>query len=191
LIGIINNGNKKEIVSVMQAISAGGLKTTSSPAKLSESNLSEAKAKANGNIKMAGVAMWFTLGITIAGALLGILLGVYLSLSITRPINKISVGLSEGSDQVANASTHVSISSQSLAEGASEQASGIEETSSSIEMKPFRRWQWGQKKWEKYRRPLRSNRKEWNRSTKPSSKWTMWSRRMQRARKNQLRPRRE
>jgi methyl-accepting chemotaxis protein len=53
--------------------------------------------------------------------------------SITLPINRITAGLREGSDQVASASGQVSSASQSLAEGASEQAASIEETSSSME----------------------------------------------------------
>ena len=66
------------------------------------------------------------LTITLAGIL-------WFSRSITLPINRISQGLGEGSNQVASASSQVSSSSQSLAEGASEQAASIEETSSSME----------------------------------------------------------
>ena len=53
--------------------------------------------------------------------------------SISKPINAITEGMSEGAGQVASASGQVSSSSQSLAEGASEQAASIEETSSSME----------------------------------------------------------
>ena len=58
---------------------------------------------------------------------------IWFSRSITRPINRIILGLGEGATQVAAASTQVSSSSQTLAEGASEQAASIEETSSSME----------------------------------------------------------
>jgi methyl-accepting chemotaxis protein len=133
LIGIINSGKKEEIVPVMQALSVEGLKIATSMAKLAESNLSEAKAKAASNVAVARGATWFAWIATIVGTLLGILLGVYLSLSITRPVNQIVAGLSEGADQVANASSQVASSSQGLAEGASEQASSLEETSSSLE----------------------------------------------------------
>jgi methyl-accepting chemotaxis protein len=133
LIGIINSGKKEEIVPVMQALSVEGLKIVTSMAKLAESNLSEAKAKAASNVAVARGATWFAWIATIVGTLLGILLGVYLSLSITRPVNQIVAGLSEGADQVANASSQVASSSQGLAEGASEQASSLEETSSSLE----------------------------------------------------------
>jgi len=53
--------------------------------------------------------------------------------SISKPINAITNGMSEGANQVASASSQVSSSSQSMAEGASEQAASIEETSSSME----------------------------------------------------------
>jgi methyl-accepting chemotaxis protein len=69
----------------------------------------------------------------VAGAVLAVLLGVFLSLGITRPIHRIILGLTEGSEQVAAASREVSSASQSLAEGATEQAAGLQETSSSLE----------------------------------------------------------
>ncbi len=68
-----------------------------------------------------------------AGVLISTVLGVVNSRSITRPINRIIAGLTEGSSMVASAATQVSSSSQSLAEGASEQAAAIEEVTSSIE----------------------------------------------------------
>ncbi len=64
-------------------------------------------------------------------AILGVAL--LITRSITKPINNIIEGLSEGADQVASASNQVSSASQSLAEGSSEQAASIEETSSSLE----------------------------------------------------------
>ncbi len=63
----------------------------------------------------------------------GTLLSFFISRGISRPINKIIEGMSEGAGQVASASNQVSISSQSMAEGSSEQAASIEETSSSME----------------------------------------------------------
>ncbi|MCP3940873.1 MAG: methyl-accepting chemotaxis protein [Desulfobacteraceae bacterium] len=53
--------------------------------------------------------------------------------SISKPINVITNGMSEGANQVASASSQVSSSSQSMAEGASQQAASIEQTSSSME----------------------------------------------------------
>jgi methyl-accepting chemotaxis protein len=67
------------------------------------------------------------------GILIVIIFGIFLANSITSPLNRIIVGLTNSGDQVASASSQVSAASQSLAEGASEQASGLEETSSSME----------------------------------------------------------
>ncbi|MBN1343314.1 MAG: methyl-accepting chemotaxis protein [Phycisphaerae bacterium] len=52
---------------------------------------------------------------------------------ITRPVNRIIAGLSEGADQVHEAACQVSAASQQLAQGASEQAGSLEETSSALE----------------------------------------------------------
>jgi methyl-accepting chemotaxis protein len=67
------------------------------------------------------------------GFLVALSLGVILSISITRPINSIIEGLSEGAEQVAAASEQVSSASHDLAEGAAQQAAAIEETSASLE----------------------------------------------------------
>ena len=70
---------------------------------------------------------------SIVGLSIAVTVCYLLANSITRPINRIIAGLAEGAEQVTSASAQVSSSSQSLAEGASEQAAGLEETSSSIE----------------------------------------------------------
>ena len=70
---------------------------------------------------------------SICGLLIVIALGIFLSRSITKPINHVIDGLSEGSEQVASASAQITSASHSLAEGTSEQAAGLEETSSSLE----------------------------------------------------------
>lgn len=69
----------------------------------------------------------------VAGLLIGVFLSFAITISITKPINRIAEGLSEGAEQVSSASGHVAMASQTLAEGASEQAASIEETSSSLE----------------------------------------------------------
>jgi methyl-accepting chemotaxis protein len=74
-----------------------------------------------------------SISIMIFGAVAALVLGLILSLSITRPLNRVIAGLSDGSEQVASAATQVSSASQSLAQGASEQAAGLEETTSSLE----------------------------------------------------------
>ena len=70
---------------------------------------------------------------TIIAILLGMLFAFIITRAITKPLNIIIHGLTEGANQVAAASGQVSSASQSLAEGSSEQAASIEETSSSME----------------------------------------------------------
>jgi methyl-accepting chemotaxis protein len=69
----------------------------------------------------------------ISNIILGVAMAILITLSITKPINRIIHGLTDGAEQVASASGQVSSASQSLAEGATEQAAGLEETSSSLE----------------------------------------------------------
>ena len=71
--------------------------------------------------------------ILICSVTIGFFLGIYIVRSISKPINRIVGGFTEGAGQVASASNQVSSSSQSLAEGASQQAASIEETSASLE----------------------------------------------------------
>ena len=82
------------------------------------------------SLSMASNVMIFGL---IAAAFLGIFAAFFITRSITKPINTVVEGLSDGAGQVASASSQVAAASQSLAEGASEQAASIEETSSSLE----------------------------------------------------------
>ena len=73
----------------------------------------------------------------VGGALGAVGLGFFMAFliirNITKPINRVIEGISEGADQVASAASQVASAGQSLAEGASEQAAGLEETSSSME----------------------------------------------------------
>ncbi|MFW6153837.1 MAG: methyl-accepting chemotaxis protein [Planctomycetota bacterium] len=63
---------------------------------------------------------------------LGALAGLLVSLGITRPVARMLAGLTEGSEQVSGAANEVASAGQSLAEGASEQAAAIEESTSSL-----------------------------------------------------------
>ncbi|MBF0550585.1 MAG: hypothetical protein HQK60_08620 [Deltaproteobacteria bacterium] len=63
----------------------------------------------------------------------GCLLAFVITRGITRTLNRVINGLSEGAEQVATASNQVASASQQLAEGTSEQAAAIEQTSSSLE----------------------------------------------------------
>ncbi len=69
----------------------------------------------------------------VLGVVLAMGLGIVISRGINRNLTRISLGMSEGADEVASASGQVASASQSMAEGASEQAATIEETSSSME----------------------------------------------------------
>jgi ABC-type transporter Mla subunit MlaD len=76
----------------------------------------------------------FTIGASVLGGLILLILGLTIIIrSITRPLNRVIVSMSEGSEQVASAATQVTSASQSLAQGASQQAASLEETSSSLE----------------------------------------------------------
>ena len=72
-------------------------------------------------------------GVACVIAIIALGLAFFMARSITRPINRVVAGLTDGADQVAAAAAEVSSSSQSLAEGSSEQAAALEETSSSME----------------------------------------------------------
>lgn len=69
--------------------------------------------------------------------LLGVTLGVFIALLNARGISsilrRVVQDLTVGSEQTASAAGHVSAASQSLAEGASQQAASLQETSSSLE----------------------------------------------------------
>ncbi|MCU0578933.1 MAG: methyl-accepting chemotaxis protein [Desulfobacterota bacterium] len=97
------------------------------------SKIKFANQTASENTATADSATWITIGITCFGVGISLFFGIYLARSITRPLNRVIGGLTDGSDQVASAAAQVSSASQSLAEGASEQAAGLEETSSSME----------------------------------------------------------
>ena len=70
---------------------------------------------------------------TVGGFVFGLGAGIFLTRSITRPVNRIIAGLTDGSSEVASAAGQVSSASQALAEGSSQQAASIEESSSSLE----------------------------------------------------------
>ncbi len=63
----------------------------------------------------------------------GLALCIWMARSISRPILEAVLTLSQGAEESASAADHISTASQSLAEGASEQAASLEETSSSLE----------------------------------------------------------
>lgn len=114
--------------------------------KVCETKYSPIKDK-NGNI----IGMWFvgvhkdyvknkmtafntTLFLfTLIMVVIGISVAILLSISVTRPVNRITKGLHAFVEEVAQAARLVSSSSQNVADGTAAQASSLEETSSSLE----------------------------------------------------------
>ncbi|WP_449246735.1 methyl-accepting chemotaxis protein [Desulfarculus baarsii] len=92
--------------------------------------LEDQKGKLNAASASAKLTMGGGAGV---GLVAGLLLAFFITRSVTKPINEVIRGLSNGSAQVAAAAGQVSGASQSLAEGASQQAASLEETSSSLE----------------------------------------------------------
>ena len=126
-------GNKDEALNVLISGSDLGKRLSTALADLIKKNSELAKQKSDNNAAIASRATWITGIMTVMGIVLAMALGSFLTLMITRPINRVVTGLTEGADQVAAASGQVASSSQSLAEGTSEQAASLEETSSSLE----------------------------------------------------------
>jgi len=73
------------------------------------------------------------IGASSTTALIGLIIGFFFARSITKPLNHVIMELSEGSQSVASASSQVSSSNQLLAQGATQQAAALEETSASLE----------------------------------------------------------
>ncbi|MBF0291758.1 MAG: bacteriohemerythrin [Nitrospinae bacterium] len=67
-----------------------------------------------------------------AVAVFGLVL-LFVRRSVVNPVNRIIDVLTEGSNQISSASGEISASSQTLAEGATEQAASIEETSAAMQ----------------------------------------------------------
>ncbi|SMG23511.1 HAMP domain-containing methyl-accepting chemotaxis protein [Dethiosulfovibrio salsuginis] len=88
---------------------------------------------ANGAVSsLSSASTVLVIGLIVA-VIAGSLLAFVITLSITKPIGRISQILSEGASQVASASGQLSEASQQLAEGSSELASSIEETSATLQ----------------------------------------------------------
>lgn len=81
---------------------------------------------------LSAASLVLIVGLAIA-IVVGLFLAVLITLSITRPVSRISDVLSEGAGQVAAASGQLSGASQQLAEGSSELAASIEETSATLQ----------------------------------------------------------
>jgi len=133
LLVALNTGDKEGASSAQKDCAVLGKQITAGFEALIKMNSDLARQRSENNATTANRAIWLALIITVVGMGLAIGLGIILSLSITRPINQVVAGLSDGAEQVSAASSQVASSSQLLAEGSSEQAASLEETSSSLE----------------------------------------------------------
>jgi methyl-accepting chemotaxis protein len=126
-------GNQAEAVSILTEAKESGTKATLALEKMISANADLAKADADEMMTIADRADWLIGIVTILAFLGAGVFGYFLSRSITKPLNRVIVGLSDGADQIASASNQVSSASQHLAESTSESAASLEETSSSLE----------------------------------------------------------
>ena len=86
--------------------------------------------KMDRNISQAKFVIFICLGLSL---LVGLLLSFFLTRAITKPLKAVINGLLTGAEELAGAAGQISTTSQSMAEGASEQAAAIEQTSASLE----------------------------------------------------------
>ncbi|MBN1270074.1 MAG: methyl-accepting chemotaxis protein [Kiritimatiellae bacterium] len=77
--------------------------------------------------------MWITVGIAVASAIVLVVVFWFMSRNVSEPLRKVIVGLTDSSEKVNSVAGQVARSSQELADGASHQASALEEVSSSLE----------------------------------------------------------
>jgi methyl-accepting chemotaxis protein len=126
-------GNQEEVVSQLATMTPLGKKLSADLQKMIDLNDELAKQALAGNQAVAGRADWIMGIVTVLGILMAMALGLGLNRVITKPLNRVIAGLSDGAEQIASASTQVSSASQHLAESTSESAASLEETSSSLE----------------------------------------------------------
>ena len=129
--GLLNNWIELQEINHRRNVAGDAvLAAAQSTAKAGMENTDKIAHEAASALSMSTFVMIIGLCVALT---IGIFLAITITLSITKPINRIIAGLTEGAEQVASASGQVSSASQSLAEGATEQAAGLEETSSSLE----------------------------------------------------------
>ena len=82
-----------------------------------------------GSVATASHALWTAVCIGMLAMVVGVLLSWYMVVTTNAVLREATSSLSDGSEQVVSAASQVSSSSQSLAQGSTEQAATIEETS--------------------------------------------------------------
>ncbi len=134
LFSLISEGKRDEAIAFMRNdVAPQADRVQAGIERVVSLTIEDARTRSEDNAQTAANSVWLVWLITGVGVLLAAGFGVFLTLSVTRPVNRVIAGLSEGADQVAAASGQVASASQHLAEGSSEQASTVEETSSSTE----------------------------------------------------------
>ena len=98
-----------------------------------KTNAEEADRVATAAHDTAGQAQILITTVGLVAVVAGLLMAIMVTRSITKPVRRIIASLTEGADQVNDASAQVSAAAQQLAAGASEQAAALEETSSALE----------------------------------------------------------
>lgn len=116
---------EQQKVALDQMIGAAGqVEKLCEQIRVDQKNLMYARISTSNQVTLIGTA---------AAIVIGLLLAIFIARGITRSLKEVIHGINDGSDQMVSAATQVSSSSQSLAEGASEQAASIEETSANLE----------------------------------------------------------
>ncbi|HPJ95970.1 MAG TPA: methyl-accepting chemotaxis protein [Syntrophales bacterium] len=133
MLGAAVAGNQEEAMNSLREGKEIGIKLSADLEKMIVLNDELAKKSLAGNQAAAKRANWIMGAVTVLGILMALGLGFALNLAITKPLNRVIAGLSDGAEQIAAASSQVSSSSQRLAESTSESAASLEETSSSLE----------------------------------------------------------
>jgi methyl-accepting chemotaxis protein len=101
--------------------------------KLVEYNRTSATASADAAAGQATTAKSWNWSVSLGAIFCGAVLALFIVRSINRVLRQTVMELNEGAGQVASAASQISSSSQSLAQGASEQAASLAETSASGE----------------------------------------------------------
>jgi methyl-accepting chemotaxis protein len=101
--------------------------------ELVQNNQNDASQQIAGATAVARLGFGVTVSVSALITAVAALVGWYTNRSIARLLRPVVTGLEESSEQVAAAAGQVTSTSQSLAQGASEQAASLEETSASLE----------------------------------------------------------
>ncbi len=97
-----------------------------------QASMDDTTTMANGAVTALGRASTIMIYGLLVGLGVGVVLAIVITRSITKPVLRIAEVLTSGAQATSSAASQVSGSSQSLAQGASEQAASLEETTSAL-----------------------------------------------------------